>query len=369
MATSSHSPGAGEPARTRKELGWFRRLGLDPGEGLDSTRLRAAYRRAVLQSHPDKGGTAEAFHEVTQAFEMLSDLAAQCVERQCKRKRVSSKQCRAKESLAQLRDVLQSMDAAARRSKVSSLPAAVQKALVAFMEEEPFHQQQDRHLSKRSSSSIRLRAVTSKAGAKYVVQMDIECLRSYTRQVAFEQAIEHQLVLSELRDQLAAEEEIWSPPYKACEIFRRVLASHGTSVEKLNLSVFVQMRASEWVANRHSLTSPVLSFFSAVELRHRLLSARSHSWEALRQEWLQLLQQGRRSRSAAEAAEFLDSARAENLERRLRKAVQQVQLQGECETESECEEQCYKSCHLSADALKAHTAFHERSKHLAGISH
>ena len=26
--------------------GWFRRLGLDPGEGLDSTRLRAAYRRA-----------------------------------------------------------------------------------------------------------------------------------------------------------------------------------------------------------------------------------------------------------------------------------------------------------------------------------
>ncbi|CAJ1441552.1 unnamed protein product, partial [Effrenium voratum] len=86
-------------------------------------------------------------------------------------------------------------------------------------------------------------------------------------------------------------------------------------------------------------------------------------------EWLQLLQQGRRSRSAAEAAEFLDSARAENLERRLRKAVQQVQLQGECETESECEEQCYKSCHLSADALKAHTAFHERSKHLAGISH
>ena len=56
----------------------------------------------------------------------------------------------------------------------------------------------------------------AQAGAKYVVQMDIDCLRSYTRQVAFEQAIEHQLVLSELRDQLAGEkDEIWSPPYQA----------------------------------------------------------------------------------------------------------------------------------------------------------
>lgn len=36
-----------------------------------TTTLKKAYRRAVLRTHPDRGGTEEAFHAVQQAYELL----------------------------------------------------------------------------------------------------------------------------------------------------------------------------------------------------------------------------------------------------------------------------------------------------------
>ena len=36
--------------------------------------IRTAYRRRALETHPDKGGSAEAFREVVLAFEALSSL-------------------------------------------------------------------------------------------------------------------------------------------------------------------------------------------------------------------------------------------------------------------------------------------------------
>lgn len=41
----------------------------------DSNDIRLAYRRAALSSHPDKGGTKEAFHAIKYAFETLSSSA------------------------------------------------------------------------------------------------------------------------------------------------------------------------------------------------------------------------------------------------------------------------------------------------------
>lgn len=46
-------------------------LGVEPG--VDFQTLRAAYRRRLRQTHPDAGGTAEAFHEVQMAWEVLGD--------------------------------------------------------------------------------------------------------------------------------------------------------------------------------------------------------------------------------------------------------------------------------------------------------
>eukprot|EP00971_Amphidinium_carterae_P011648 229264-Amphidinium_carterae.1 len=53
---------------------------MDPHEvlnvpwGAPAELVRAAYKRAALESHPDKGGTKEAFQRVVLAFEQLSGL-------------------------------------------------------------------------------------------------------------------------------------------------------------------------------------------------------------------------------------------------------------------------------------------------------
>ena len=52
----------------------YRVLGLDPAASKDE--VRAAYKRQALAAHPDKGGSKEAFHAVTRAFETLHDDAA-----------------------------------------------------------------------------------------------------------------------------------------------------------------------------------------------------------------------------------------------------------------------------------------------------
>lgn len=46
-------------------------LGADPGD--DERALRAAYRRRARQTHPDQGGSAEEFHQVQKAWEILGD--------------------------------------------------------------------------------------------------------------------------------------------------------------------------------------------------------------------------------------------------------------------------------------------------------
>lgn len=133
----------------------------------------------------------------------------------------------AQEKLSNLREALQSMDASTRRVSISNLPLRVRGLLVKHMEGSSLSSldSPDRSPKKLGSSSIRLRAVTSStkatkgATSKYSAQMDIDCLRSYTRQVPLDVAIEHQLVLSDLRDKLLGASEInpsiWCPPFEA----------------------------------------------------------------------------------------------------------------------------------------------------------
>ena len=52
----------------------YRILGLGPA--VCKEEVRAAYKRQALVAHPDKGGSKEAFHAVTHAFETLHDDAA-----------------------------------------------------------------------------------------------------------------------------------------------------------------------------------------------------------------------------------------------------------------------------------------------------
>ena len=47
--------------------------------GADALEIRAAYRRAALASHPDKGGCSEAFQNIAAAFNVLSCPATRSV--------------------------------------------------------------------------------------------------------------------------------------------------------------------------------------------------------------------------------------------------------------------------------------------------
>lgn len=113
------------------------------------------------------------------------------------------------------------MDASDRKTSISTLPLKIRGALTKFMEDSgPVTMEKNKHLG---STSIRLRAVNGKdeSGAickKYSAQLDLDSLRSYTRNMVFDLALEHQMILSDLRDQLIIENadnpDIWSPPFK-----------------------------------------------------------------------------------------------------------------------------------------------------------
>jgi curved DNA-binding protein CbpA len=52
----------------------YRLLGLDDSKPLTHDALRAAYKRAALRVHPDKGGSPEAFDAVTRAFTYVQEV-------------------------------------------------------------------------------------------------------------------------------------------------------------------------------------------------------------------------------------------------------------------------------------------------------
>ncbi|CAE7344018.1 unnamed protein product, partial [Symbiodinium necroappetens] len=234
------------------------------------------------------------------------------------------------ESLTTLHEVLREMDKPMRDQEISKMHEGVRTALLKFMEErrsleKPVHREP---VYAVGSSCMRLRSFRDSIGReKFSVQLDVDCLRAYTRQVPLETAIEHQLVLSDLRDHLLeAEASFWKPPFKICQVFQAVLSSHTTTVCTLGLSIFVQMRASEWIPNAYSLTSPVMGFDETVALRHRLITARATSWAMLRQAWVALLQARKHSMTAGDASVYVDKAREELLRRRLVQATTCVEL-------------------------------------------
>ena len=61
----------------------YKTLGLLPTATEDE--IRSAYRRCALSSHPDKGGSAEAFRSVVQAFETLIDVKRRARNRRLRR--------------------------------------------------------------------------------------------------------------------------------------------------------------------------------------------------------------------------------------------------------------------------------------------
>jgi hypothetical protein len=362
----SHPGGAAVGAATREgivDLDHYAVLDISPSA--DALEIRAAYRRAALSTHPDKGGTEKAFHAIADAFNILSCPTTRYLYDQERTKKFSqahgkrtcrgdpkgidvAKSCkfaRKDHAFQRLRTLLQDMDRPLREKTLSRIPLRVQQALMEFIKNNPEKPVEplvntERNHQRLASGSTRLQAKANGASEKTSnAQLDIEHLRFYTRWTSMEVAVEQQLILARVRDRLGEasgnDATFWDTPRNIYQVFESVLAEHQMSMKEFDVSVYVEIRAPQWVANCHRITSPVLPLEDAVALRTRLLSARSTSWEHLRIEWIALLQGGRHARSLEEAEFHVYQARCCFLEQQFSHAVQSIERALDCQERAE----------------------------------
>lgn len=69
---------SGDPGAHAKAISFFSQclqiLGLEEEVALNETALKAAYKKASMRAHPDKGGSEEAFDSVTRAYAYLGEI-------------------------------------------------------------------------------------------------------------------------------------------------------------------------------------------------------------------------------------------------------------------------------------------------------
>lgn len=349
-----------------------------------TSEVRTAYRRAALCSHPDKGGSAESFHRVAVAFEVLScpvtrnlyDHRLACQKKvnlessQCATENLvachprptanaGSKRCnpesasnfeqaqvtsqpraqkisRIDDALRSLRTVLQSMETDQRQTCIPTLPFRVRSALLTFMEGQRLKPRGSIKASiletpaPVNTTSIRkggLRTIRGMHRAKYQACIRIKALRVYTKETFdIEAAVEHQIILAGLRQKIATETtenpSAWLNPFKLIRSCVDALAQQEATEESLGLRVYLEFRTSPWCHPRCCIYSPASSgLLEALELNAQLLRARSTSWEALQREWINILTISRRPQSKA-----LTLAEATEVTGKARQAALQKQM-------------------------------------------
>lgn len=432
-----------------------------------ASEIRSAYRRAALRAHPDKGGSATAFHSIAFAYEVLScstsrelydrahrqwsaehraqqsnrqaswksTLVSGCmgkaanpsqhgghgVKSRSKRKREAATEAgsaakkktedhstedgpgmgdvQADEkgdgdeggdgddphpepdhhiltTLKQLRSTLQDLAPTQRREAIAQMPQHLRKKLLAYMsgpqtagsttnERSGTHKQ---HLREEPwSRGTDVRTLVHTHTTSYQVQMRIRHLRMYTRsQGDLDMAISIQMVLIQARHAVCkAGDDVWHQPAKFCNIFDSALADAGRSREQLGLSVFICMKADEWISRCTTITSPVMPLQQAVAAHSRLLGARQTSWDRLKAEWVLLMQQTQQARiqklSKVEAEAVAENARLELLQRRLKQAAHAVEIAiGQQEKRSERMQKANAKLHQKAIRQKAAAAAAEK---------
>lgn len=344
--------------------------------------VRAAYRRTVLRTHPDKGGSAEDFRLATHAFEVLSCAASRkmcnsskvnlsrqdacpattvrsaatttSAHSRCKQKtsfprqRVQMKKEQQKKKKKQtkflnttvtamhrLKVILQAMDAKSRHEVFTNMSEVMRKALERFMTDSSCRVSQHvptaiavrtwpaRHKPQANATSIR--TCNRAHRTKYQAQMHVKALRLYTRpQDSLESATQHQIQLSLLRHVMAAEEktdpDVWLDATKIYQMCKSFFKEMAMSETDLGLRAFVHIRAQSWLGQSIQITSVSTTLCAALDAHARLLKARATSWDLFRAEWIQLmLDKGRVTLTEAEAV--ADGARQTELQQQVAKAL------------------------------------------------
>lgn len=241
----------------------------------------------------------------------------------------------------QLRTTLHDLAPMHRRSAIAQMPLQVRTELLAYMSchhaSAPIsapaatdgHKNVDNETNQGSpwSRGTDVRTMRHIHKTSYHAQLRIQHLRMYTRSEAdFDTAISHQMALIRARHAIeAAGEEIWNHPREFHNVFMSALESSGLSPIVLGLSVFIFMRADEWISRCATITSPVMPLEDAVAAHTRLLVARQSSWVTLRTEWVLLMRQTQHARhqqlSQAQAEAVAEKARRGLLHQRLKQMI------------------------------------------------
>lgn len=354
-----------------------------------ASEIRSAYRHAALHAHPDKGGSTVAFHSIALAFEVLSCTASRLLydkllkerrvirgavtrtksDRKFRNRRVSPPLCPSSKrkhadamgsasrfnetaselktkasletiyALKRLQNAICDLPKPHRKLAISRMSPKLRRELLDYMvnqstsmpclDQPKVNQSSSRRVRGQDSFTrgTDIRALKLVHKTTYQVQLRIRHLRMYTKaQDKIDIAIQHQMCLVEARHALESSGEcIWADPQEFNNVITDTLKRFGTSIEDLGLSVFISMKADDYICRPAAITSPVMGLQEAVTMHARLSKARKTSWTHLRAEWIPLMQKTQRSRvknlSLNQVAEIVDMAHLKFLQRRLRQAL------------------------------------------------
>lgn len=252
-------------------------------------------------------------------------------------------------ALEELCAVLQGMSKSQRYASLSSLAPSMCGELEAYMEQcrgrckatpretinssdaKATDRSNDQpHRDAASFSIVKTYHFDGYTKSKYQASIHVKGIRLYTpEQNCFDAAITHQMVLVEIRSALISRSlespNFWQDHEAVMDTFHSVLRSFGTTENDLGVRAWVHMRTPRWLGSRVRIASQASCLAHTLTIHSRLLRARDTSWEALKAEWVLLLQRGSRCLTQHEAERIANKARDDTLKDQLRQAVKRVQ--------------------------------------------
>jgi len=253
-------------------------------------------------------------------------------------------------SCENLRITLQSFTALKRECHVRSLPITVRAMLLKYMEKRAKLQtavvladgqtrastQSSKHnrLRKSAAPCTNVRTIAGNYGNKFKAQLHFKTLRIYTSaQTSLEAAIEHQMILTQIRQAIAAaisrDDAIVDRPAELYELCTDIFEKNRTTESTLGLRALIHMRASKWLGNNCYVITPVMSLKDALRVQTAFVNANRTSWDALRSVWIQTLKQrtgaNHNGQPVSQLVVAADRAWAARSQEHLRLAIRRVQ--------------------------------------------
>lgn len=255
--------------------------------------------------------------------------------------------------LSQLRVVLQEMKPELRQASIQTLSPKLRSALTVFMRthkgSSAVHPktnskaiEESMDLEKRIPAKAHqfgfmitkaLHICTRNHQPTYKAHVHIKALRFYTHgHPNLEVALDRQMILVQLRQALSSaglkKPHLWEDAHAAHQICIEILKANETSESEMGLSSYVYMRAGHVLVQNCTIISPVMPLKETLELHCRLLRARQTSWQALRAEWVELMQSAKqppsKRKTLADAEAIADEARTDALKIQFARATKKL---------------------------------------------